>query len=531
MNTKKPKVRLWSVLTALTAILTIAAIVGNMIANQYATTLNVALNASTYKIIKGDTTEDTEYFKAGFTSDEEREAYEAELCATVEAEGAALLKNDNAALPLAGSAKVSLFGHGSVDLMYGGTGSGSVDTSKAPNLKEALEAQGIQVNQTLWDLYKSDSMMTNYSRVTPASISDTLEANTQYAVNEAPWSALSSAESSFAEYGDAAIVVFSRSSGEGADLPSGANGTNDSWISGSEGSGNYLELSAEEIELLKNLKALKDNGTFKSIVVLINSSNALEMDFLNPAICGEDYGIDAAMWIGDVGQTGINGVGQLLAGTVTPSGSLVDTYLYDNLANPAMYNFYTQAYPNAAEYNLLTEGADVQGMYSVYQEGIYLGYRYFETRYEDVVMGTAKAGDYDWATTVALKVTNTGKTYSGKETVQVYFQSPYTDYDKANGIEKAAAELCGFAKTDVLAPGASEDVTITVKKSELRTYDANNAVNNILAAKGYTLTGAKMKEIQAVNACRRDAVAKGMKLEEAMDKWQTMDQLPAEYRS
>ena len=116
----------------------------------------------------------------------------------------------------------------------------------------------------------------------------------------------------------------------------------------------------------------------------------------------------------------------------------------------------------------------------------------------------------DDAFTVTLKVTNTGKTYSGKETVQVYFQSPYTDYDKANGIEKAAAELCGFAKTDVLAPGASEDVTITVKKSELRTYDANNAktyildagdyyftaatdshnaVNNILAAKGYTVAG------------------------------------------
>ncbi|MFR6473751.1 MAG: glycoside hydrolase family 3 N-terminal domain-containing protein, partial [Faecalibacterium sp.] len=215
-------------------------------------------------------------------------------------------------------------------------------------------------------------------------------------------------------------------------------------------------------------------------------------------------------------------------------------------ANPAMYNFYTQAYPNAAEYNLLTEGADVQGMYSVYQEGIYLGYRYFETRYEDVVMGTAKAGDYNWATTVAypfgygdsyttfaysnfnvtesddaftvtLKVTNTGKTFSGKETVQIYFQSPYTAYDKANGIEKAAAELCGFAKTDVLAPGASEDVTITVPKSELRTYDANNAktyivdagdyyftaatdshnaVNNILAAKGYTVenTNGRMTE-------------------------------------
>ena len=251
MKNTKPKVRLWSVLTGLTAILTVAAIVGNIIANQYATTLNVALNASTYKIIHGENTGDTEYFKKGFASDEEREAYEAELCATVEAEGAALLKNENNALPLASGAKVSLFGHGSVDLMYGGTGSGSVDTSKAPNLKQALEAQGITINQTLWDLYSSDSMMSKYSRMTPASISDTLEANTQYAVNEAPWSALSSAESSFAEYGDAAIVVLSRSGGEGADLPSGENGTSDSWISGQEGDGNYLALSAEEIELLR----------------------------------------------------------------------------------------------------------------------------------------------------------------------------------------------------------------------------------------------------------------------------------------
>ena len=533
---KKPKVGMWSGLTAVTAVLTAGAIVGTTVAFHY-TTVNNYLDADTYKIIKGNSDEDTEYFKSDFTSDEERESYEAELCAQVEAEGAALLKNDNNALPLASGAKVSLFGHGSVDLMYGGTGSGSVDTSKAPNFKQALEDQGIQVNSTLWDLYSSDDMMKNYSRITPAAISDTLEANTQYAVNEAPWSKLSSAESSFADYGDAAIVVFSRSGGEGADLPSGENGTNDSWIKGQEGDGNYLALSAEEKELLQNLKTLKDNGTFKKVIVLINSSNAIEMDFLNPEICGEDYGIDSAMWIGDVGQTGINGVAQLLAGEVTPSGSLVDSYLYDNMANPAMYNFYTQAYPNAADYNLLTDGPDVQGMYSVYQEGIYLDYRYYETRYEDAVMGTGNAGDYNWSTTVAfpfgygdsyttfeysdfnvtesadafnvtLKVTNTGSTYSGKETVQLYFQSPYTDYDKANGIEKASAELCGFAKTDILAPGASETVNITVDKSELRTYDSNNAktyivdagdyyftaatdahnaVNNILAAKGYTV--------------------------------------------
>ena len=148
MKNKKSKVGLWSALTAITAILTIAAIVGNIIANQYATTINVALNASTYQIIHDSSnTEDTEYFKKGFASDEEREAYEAELCAQVEAEGAALLKNQNAALPLAQGAKVSLFGHGSVDLMYGGTGSGSVDTSKAPNFKQALEDQGIHITE------------------------------------------------------------------------------------------------------------------------------------------------------------------------------------------------------------------------------------------------------------------------------------------------------------------------------------------------------------------------------------------------
>lgn len=530
-------VRKWGILTGVFAVLLVALIIGTTIAFQYATTINVALNVSTYEIIKGDSDEDTEYFKSDFASDEERAAYEEELCATVEAEGAALLKNDNQALPLSEGAKVSLFGHGSVDLMYGGTGSGAVDTASAPTLKDALTANGIEVNETLWDFYSSDEMMENYSRKTPDAISDTLEANTQYAVNEAPWSTVEEgAGESFADYGDAAIVVLSRSGGEGADLPSGENGTDDDWISGLEGDGNYLALSQEEQDLLAGLKALKDDGTFGRIVVLLNSSNAIELDFLNPDICGVDYGIDACLWIGDVGQTGINGVGQLLAGAVSPSGSIVDTFCYDNMTNPAMYNFYTQAYPNAGDYDLLTDGPDVQGMYSVYQEGIYLGYRYYETRYEDAVMGTGNAGDYDYNTAVAypfgygisytdfdysdfsvaatddgfdvtVTVTNTGDTYSGKKTVQVYFQSPYTDYDKENGIEKASVELCGFAKTDVLAPGASETVTIHVDKSELRTYDSNNAqtyildagdyyftvadgaheaVNNVLAAKGYT---------------------------------------------
>ena len=479
---KKPKVTLWSILTALCAVLTVAALVATFIvAPMYETTINVALDADTYRIIKGDTDEDTNYFTSDFASDEERESYEAELCATVEAEGAALLMNNNNALPLASGAKVSLFARGSVDLMYGGTGSGSVDTSAAPTLKDALEAQGIQVNQTLWDWYTSEDIASKYSRKTPDAIADQLAANSEYDVNEAPWSEVESANSSsFAEYGDAAIVVFSRSGGEGADLPSGDNGSGVSWT----GTANYLELSQEEKDLLAGLKALKDAGTFKSIVVLLNTSNALELDFLNAEICGTDYGIDACLWVGDVGQTGANGVGQILSGAANPSGSIVDTFWYDNLANPAVTNFYSRPYSNNADYGLSMDTNDNdngnQGFYVVYQEGIYLGYRYTETRYEDYVMGTGNAGNYSYGTTVAypfgygqsyttfdltnftvtdagdafnvsVDVTNTGSV-AGKKTVQVYFQSPYTDYDEQNGVEKASVELCGFDKTEILEP-------------------------------------------------------------------------------
>ena len=521
---KKPKVGMWSGLTAVTAVLTAGAIVGTTVAFHYTTTVNNYLDADTYKIIKGDSDEDTEYFKSDFTSDEERESYEAELCAQVEAEGAALLKNDNNALPLASGAKVSLFGHGSVDLMYGGTGSGSVDTSKAPNFKQALEDQGIQVNSTLWDLYSSDDMMKNYSRITPAAISDTLEANTQYAVNEAPWSKLSSAESSFADYGDAAIVVFSRSGGEGADL--------------AYGDVNYLALDENEKAMLQNVAEMKKNGIVKKTIVLINSANALQVDFLK----NNEYDIDAALWIGDVGISGINAVAEILTGKVNPSGSLVDTYCYDNYSAPAMWNFTPTTYEG------YVEGGDVPAKsksYMIYQEGIYVGYKYYETRYEDFVTGTGNAGDYaygdivaypfgygmsytnfdisdmnvsynaaDDTYTVTVKVTNTGD-MAGKKTVQVYVQSPYTDYDKENGVEKSAVSLVGFGKTGMIEPGASETLSMTVNKRDIASYDtygagtyildagdyyftaatdAHNAVNNILAAKGFTVenTNGKM---------------------------------------
>ena len=546
---KQSKVGLWSTLTVVTAILLVASLIGGYFAQIYATTINIFLGTSTYEIVQSDTETDTEYFKSEYKTLEELVSYEEKLCALVEAEGAVLLKNDNNALPLAKGSNVSLFARGSVDLVYGGTGSGAVDTSSAPTLKDALEGVGMTVNGDLWNFYSSEEIAEKYARKTAGFISDDYLVGTRlFEANEVPWAEVEAgASSSFAAYGDAAIVVISRVGGEGSDLPAGDDRSGLDWITSAEDDGNYLNLSTQEKELLAGLKALKDAGTMKKIIVLLNTSNAIEVDFLNPAICGVDYGVDACMWIGDVGQTGIIGVAQLLSGEMTPSGSLADTYYYDNLENPAVINFYAHYFENYEEFGLSDGGVEYPGWgywancnvthaYTVYQEGIYLGYRYAETRYEDVVMGTPKVGNFDYNKVVAypfgyglsytefalsdytvtekgdafeisVKVTNIGDTYSGKKTVQVYFQSPYTQYDKDNGIEKASVELCGFAKTDILAPGASETVTITVDKQELRTYDANKAktyildagdyyftvangsheaVNNILSAKGFT---------------------------------------------
>lgn len=451
------------------------------------------------------------YFEGDFASIEEMNAYGMELCETVEGEGAALLMNENDALPLAKGAAVSCFSTSSVNLVYGGTGSGNIDASKADNLRTALEKVGFAVNDTLWSFY-TEGPAAEYARAAGGMVS--LASAT---VAEAPWSVYTDeVKNSVAEYGDAAIVVLSRVGGEGADLTY-------------EG-GNYLALDENEKEMMENLAAMKEAGTVSKIIVLINSANALQVDFLKDNI----YDVDACLWIGDVGISGINAVAKILAGEINPSGSLVDTYCFDNYSAPAMKNFTPIQYEGYTE-GLIPANAST---YMIYQEGIYVGYKYYETRYEDYVMGTGNAGDYAYSDDVAfpfgyglsytdfaysdlaveydaaadqfvlsVKVTNTGDSYTGKETVQVYVQSPYTDYDRENSVEKASVALCGFGKTELLAPGASEVLTIRVDKRDIASYDAygagtyildagdyyltvatdaHNAVNNILAAKGYT---------------------------------------------
>ncbi len=528
MSNKKKKGSgkvLWTILTAVFAILLVVSIVGTNIALSASQAINIFLKTETYKLVEnGDGSEDTTYFEMDFDSVEELEAHGQEIGEQLHAEGSVLLMN-NGALPLDGNEKVSTFSHSSVDVVTCGTGSADIDTSTAPTLKEALEEVGFSVNPTLWDFYLNvtDAEGNAYNRA-PGKGTIMTE-RSEWHINEVPLSAYTDdVKSSLTEYGDVAVVMLSRISGECVDLEYGEykDGTN------------VLDLTPEEQDMLKLA-----NENCEKVIVLINSTNAMECEFLeNP-----EYGIDAALWIGYTGEWGLNGVADILAGNVNPSGRLVDTYCYDNTTAPAMVGIYADAYTNydpedSSKWFSVQNGMlDGNGFYIAYQEGIYVGYRYYETRYEDVVMGTANVGDFDYASTVAypfgyglsyttfeysdfateydsatdsfnitVKVTNTGDV-AGKEVVQIYFQSPYTDYDKENGIEKAAVELCGFAKTDILDAGASETVTINVARDELAAYDANNAktyildagdyyftvaknahdaVNNVLAAKGYT---------------------------------------------
>ncbi len=467
--------------------------------NWFPMTFDLVTGSSRNKLTNEDSS--AQYFTSDFSSDEERVAYGKALSEKVEAEGATLLQNTGDALPLAKGSKVTLFSHSSVDFVYGGTGSAGLDTSEVPNLKDAMEGAGFEVNQAMWDFYTTGAGSgEQYTRKTVSLTgSSSVSANQ---VNEVPWSVYDQATlDSVADYGDAAIVTISRVGGEGYDL----NTTDENAVSGG-----YLGLTTEERDLLANLKAMKKAGTVKKVVVLLNSSNPIQLDFLKDA----DYDVDAVLWVGGVGAQGINAVGKILAGDVNPSGSLSDTFLYDNLSAPSLANAGDYTYSNAEEAGL----TKYNSKYMVYQEGIYVGYRYYETRYEDAVMGTAGVGDYNYSDdvafafgsglsyttfetggvaasynastdkfTVTATVTNTGKV-AGSKSVQVYAQSPYTDYDRAHGIEKAAAQLVGFTKTKQLEPGESQAVTVEVSRRDLASYDADGAGTYILDAGDYLLT-------------------------------------------
>ena len=525
--------RLWSGLSSVFSFFLIAAILATGCMMQYEGTVNGALGIRTSKVVNEDGVDakDMVYFESeyGELSAENLQKLIADTYAESvreEEEGAVLLKNENGALPFAAEeTRVTLFGHAVVQPLYKAASAGSkgYEGEYCIDLYTALENVGFQINDTLYRAYES---------------SETKRGNGAYDFQKKVQNEWSMGEEDISfytkelrqswenDYNDAAIVMLAREGGEGSEL--------------------YMEDPAEGISQLALhrqekdlLQMIKDSGKFKKIIVLVNSGWAMELDWL------EEYGVDACLWIGAPGQRGFEGVANILTGKANPSGHLTDTYAVNSLSAPAVVNggYHNQNWTNLEEVLAVSteDDADVS-WYTAQAEGIYVGYKYYETRYEDSVLKQGKADSPKGSSTgktwnyadevsypfgfglsytsfeqklddvemngdeikVTVTVTNVGET-AGKSVVQIYAQTPYGEYERANLVEKSSIQLLDFGKTKILEPGESETLTVTCDKYLLASYDyksaksyilsegdyyisigddAHDALNNILAAKG-----------------------------------------------
>lgn len=410
-------------------------------------------------------------------------------------EGMVLLKNENA-LPLSKGAKISVFGKNSVNLAYGGSGSGGGSTEGAKTIYDSLSAAGFTYNTALKNFYesnKSGSGRPSNPAIENAGVVGLATGETPVANYDA------SLKASFSEYADAALVVVTRAGGEGWDLPRTMRNT-----SGARSdSDHYLQLDQNETELLQ----MVCSSGFEHVIVLVNAANAMELGFLDdPSHYAYNEKIDGAILMGMPGSSGVMSLGRILNGEANPSGHLVDTYVRDLTKDPTYVNFGDNV-QNGSSNIYVSGGKNTDYRFVDYEEGIYVGYRYYETRaltdgeewYKKAVVypfgyGLSytsfeyKLNNKTEAETpldnnlfeVEVEVENTGSV-KGKAVVQLYASAPYT----SGQIEKSAKTLVGFVKTKILEPGQSETVKIEVDPYYIASYDYNDANGNNF--KGYEL--------------------------------------------
>ena len=412
----------------------------------------------------------------------------------IESEGATLLLNEENALPLARGSKVSVFGKNSVNLVLSGSGSGSGGSEGAATIFDGLEKGGLEYNRTLKEFYENNSASGSGRSSNPETGTGSKTAPT-LDIGETPVSSYTSAvKSSFKEYPDAAIVVISRIGGESFDLPRSQNVQN-----GGIAGNHYLQLDKNEYDLLDMVTT-----KFDKVIVLLNTLTSFQLDFIDEYNNTEtDKRIDAVMWIGGPGITGANAIGSLLNGDVNPSGRTVDTYARDFSKDPTWQNFgdNSQNFEGKISAAFTQNGSDVAGQYLVsYEEGIYVGYRYYETRdyeeklkdpsstwYDDNVIypfgyglsySTFKqsmtvSGNIKDGVEITVEVENISDT-AGKDTVQLYVSLPY----KRGEIEKSFVQLVDYYKTKELKKGDKDTVTFKVSAYDLASYDYNDANGN-----------------------------------------------------
>ena len=443
-------------------------------------------------------------YTSDYTSKQESKEAGDTLNVEIASEGFILLMNDGNGLPIrtpeseADTAterpKISVFGKNSANLVYGGSGSGGGSGETATTLYEALVDGGYDVNPTLQSFYEGsasgEGRGENPTLTTGADTAPTLP------IGETPIDRYTSdIVSSFREYDDAALVVISRIGGESFDLPTAQDLEN----GGVEGR-HYLQLDKNEEDMLKMV-----TDRFDKVIVILNTLTSFQCDFIDQFNNQpDDPRIDAVMWIGGTGVSGINAIGDFLNGNTNPSGKTTDIYAKDFTLDPTWQNFGDNTQVNGGvKGTAFTEnGDDSTEYYVAYEEGIYIGYRYYETRaYEESAVNpnwyaqnvrypfgyglsysTFKqdmqiSGSLDAADsklTVTVNVENISD-IAGKDVVQLYVTLPYT----AGGIEKSRVQLVDFAKTDLLeANGGKDTVTFTVDAYDLASYDYNDANGN-----------------------------------------------------
>lgn len=484
------------------------------LAYQAEADVNQILGTSSYEIVQNEGAEetDTQYFKQKTRSIDEFMQQKLDIIEQVTDEGTVLLKNEKSALPLAAGARVTLFGRASYNSVYGGdSGNAQIGNLGNQNInwtfRRGLEEAGFAVNDEMWNFYAQRNIAYN------------ADPSAEVAPAQLPMGSVSG-------YADAGIVVLSRVTGEGGDAPDG-----------------YYELTQTELDLVAAAKE-----ACSKVVVIINSPSPIAIHALK-----EDAGVGAILQIGGLGALGTKSVGKILAGEVSPSGKLIDTYAANSRSSAAYQSAGTVAYANADAVSAAATSIGIGAggtKYTVFSEGIYVGYKYYETRYEDCVLGQGNAAssagvfassgnwnydeevDYPFGyglsytdfsqeltgltvendvVTATVRVTNEGDV-AGKEVVQLYVQSPYTEYDKENGVEKSAIQLVNFGKTGILQPGASAEVTLKMDLYNIASWDynkaktwildegsyyfavgesAHDALNNVLAAKGADVAGDK----------------------------------------
>ena len=429
----------------------------------------------------------------GTLSDETNEEA-AEVAEEIMEDGIVLLKNESL-LPLNETKKLNIFGWESINPAYGGAGSGGInDLYDIVSLNQGLENAGFSINQKLVDFYN------NYGADDP----EMSIQKQSWTLPEPPVDTYSDELiKSAKEYSDVAVVVLSRKAGEGHnDIPmdvrkAAYDNNSDEYDDFPEGE-HYLQLSQTERDMVDMVCSNFDN-----VIVIYNGANQFELGFAD-----EYPQIKSVVWCPGTGNVGFNALGKVFSGEVNPSGKTPDTFIYDMTTAPWWNNAEKTEYTNLADMAVEGMNAGTAQVYAPaftnYVEGIYVGYKYYETAAQEGAIDYDKTVQYpfgyglsytefeqkmgeleekDGQISVDVEVTNSGDV-AGKDVVEVYYKPPYTN----GGIEKSSANLIEFAKTDLLQPGESQTVTVTFSIEDMASYDENNAKAYVLEKGDYVIS-------------------------------------------